>query len=517
VLHLLPLLLAPVQDRAATPDALVDLATSAGAGLVGAEWRSLPARIVEVDFHEVGPDKKPSGPPNRTFDVAPRAGVTGFDDSAWPVVAPESLEQRRGSGLHCAVWYRLALTLPEEVGGFPVAGSTAVLELVVDDYAEVWVDGRLPAALGQAGGPLVAGWNAPNRVVLGRDLQPGRVFEVALLGINGPLSALPSNYVWIRSATLELYAAGRCGEPESLPLAVERRSAALDRIVPPLARIERLADGFRFTEGPVWHPDGYLLFSDPNANTIYRWTPDLGVSIWRPKSGYRGVDVARYRQPGSNGLALDAEGRVVICEHGNRRVTRMERNGTLSVLADRFEGKRLNSPNDVLVAPDGALYFTDPPFGLPGLHDDPARELDVCGVYRLKDGRLTCLDDTLLGPNGIALAPDGRALYVGNWDPERKVVVRYPISPAGEVGPGSVLFDMTSAAGEEAIDGIEVHPTGALFVSGPGGTWVLSPEGEHLGTLRGPELAANFALAGDWLYLAARTGLYRVKLASPGS
>jgi gluconolactonase len=280
-----------------------------------------------------------------------------------------------------------------------------------------------------------------------------------------------------------------------------------------------VAGGFLFTEGPVWMPDGYLLFSDPNANTIYRWSSDAGVSVFRPKSGYAGVDIAEYRQPGSNGLTLDAEGRLTIAEHGNRRVTRLERNGVVTVLADRYDGKRLNSPNDLVYRSDGALYFTDPPFGLPRFGDDPRKELPFSGVYRWKDGVLTLLSRELAGPNGIAFTPDERALYVGNWDERRKVVVRYPVLDDGTLGRGEVFADFTAETGEDAIDGIKVDRQGHVFVSGPGGVWVLSPEGRRLGRISGPEHPHNMAWGdadGRALYLAAQTGIYKVRLATTG-
>jgi gluconolactonase len=279
-----------------------------------------------------------------------------------------------------------------------------------------------------------------------------------------------------------------------------------------------LASGFGFTEGPVWAPGGYLLFSDPNNNFIYRWSPDGQVSVYRTKSGYAGADIAEYKQPGSNGLAFDREGRLTVAEHGNRRISRIEKNGMVTVLADRFEGQRLNSPNDLVYKSDGALYFTDPPFGLPNVFDDPRKELAYRGVYRWSpEGKLQLLTKELTGPNGLAFSPDEKFLYVTNWDTSNKVVMRYGVNQDGTLSNGHVFFDMTSAPGEEALDGIKVDREGNLFVSGPGGVWILSPAGRHLGTIRAPELPANMAWGdgdGRTLYLTGRTGLYRIRLKS---
>ena len=510
---------------AGTPDATVDLATQDGVAAVHGAWRYHDVRISEVDFHAVGADLKPSGPPNRTYDFEPHAGVADFDDTAWETIAPPTLAARRANGKLCFNWYRFAVTVPERVGNFDPAGATVVFDIVVDDYAEIWVDGQLTRELGQRGGTVVAGWNAPNRVVIGRGVRPGQKIQLAVFGINGPVSASPENYIWIRSARLDFYRAtdGRSvlrGRPADLL----RVDPALDAIVPRDATIEKVADGFQFTEGPVWSREGEgagaLLFSDPNTNVIYRWSPDAGVSVFRRNSGYDGADVGRLNQPGSNGLALDAQGRLTICEHGNRRVTRLESDGRVTVLADRFEGKRLNSPNDLVYRSDGTLYFTDPPFGLPKFHDDPARELSFSGVFCLKDGKLRLVSQDFTGPNGIAFSPDERYLYVSNWDVKKKVIMRYEVMPDGGLRNGRVFFDMAGAPGEEALDGLKVDRKGNVYSSGPGGMWILSAAGKHLGTLRGPELPANMAWGdadGKTLYLCARTGLYRIRLDAEGS
>jgi len=507
-------------DRAPLlPDAVVDLGSPQAAGLVRASWRFRAAELVPVAFHAAGQDRRPSGPVNSTFDLQPFAGAPGFDDSGWEAIDPATLEDRRGNGRLSFGWYRLRFSLPEQLGALSVAGCSAVLEVVVDDYAEIWVDGRQPLVLGQSGGALPKGWNAPNRVLLGHGLQPGRSFEIAVLAANAPLGKPPENYVWIRSATLDVYAPGRLHAGSEVPLHVERLAAALDAVVPPGSRLEQIAGGFLFTEGPQWLPDGSLLFSDPNANVIYRWSESDGVSIYRTKSGYKGLDIGRYRQPGSNGLGLDGQGRLLICEHGNRRLTRLEPHGMLTVLADRYQGRRLNSPNDVVALSDGTIVFTDPPFGLPGFHDDPARELPFTGVFGLRDGVLSLLTDGLQGPNGVDVSPDERFLYVTNWDPQKKVVMRYERLADGTLGPGHVFFDMGAAPQEEALDGLEVDAAGNLFVSGPGGVWVLSPQGEQLGMLHTPELPANFAWGPDQrtLFLTARSGLYRLLLGAAGT
>jgi gluconolactonase len=508
----------PLSPEEARPDAIVDLATREGVALVSGSWRYADARLVEIESPGVGPDLKPSGAPGRTLDVTPAAGALGFDDSSWTRIEPESLTDRRGPGRVSFAWYRLRLTIPERVGTLDTRGATVVFEIVVDDAADVWVDGQLPVVLGQTAGGVARGFNAPNRVVLTRDARPGASHEIAVFAENGPVSASPRNFIWVRSATLDFYAP-RAPEQASRGT-IERKERELDRIVPPGAAIEKLADGFLFTEGPVWHPDGYLLFSDPNANTIYRWSEADGVSIYRAKSGYAGVDAREYGQPGSNGLTLDATGRLTIAEHGRRRISRLEKNGVVSVLADRYHDRRLNSPNDLVYRSDGALYFTDPPFGLPRFFDDPRKELPTSGVFLLKDGQLRRVADELTGPNGIAFSPDERFLYVSNWDAKRKVVLRYAVAADGTLSDPSVFFDVTSLPGDEALDGVKVDTEGNVYVSAPGGVWILSPEGRHLGTIRVDERPANFAWGdadGRALYMTAHTGLYRIRLGISGT
>ena len=510
---------APVSGN---PIAIVDLRTEDGARLVQGQWRFRDVKIVDVGHRAPGPDLRPSGPPNRTADITPRIGTPEFDAVGWKAIAAPSVEQRRGNGRLSFVWYRLDITIPPRVGDVDPTGMTAVFEIVVDDYAEVWVNGKLPSVLGQTGGPVVKGFNAPNRVVLTRDARPGQQFQLAIFGANGPLSNPPGNFIWVRSATLDLYPPSAAAVTRDAGGRIERLEPALDEIVPAAARVEKLAGGFQFLEGPVWVRDGgYLLFSDPNANMIYRWTPDGEISVYRTKSGYAGPDVGAYHQPGSNGLALDGEGRLAVDQHGNRRVIRIERTGAVTVLADRYQGKRLNSPNDLVYRSDGALYFTDPPFGLPKVFDDPAKETPFSGVYLLRDGTLTLLTRELSGPNGLAFSPDERTFYVDNWDPKHKVILAYDVRPDGTLENRRVFFDITTTEpGDDAWDGIKVDERGNVYAAGPRGIYVLSPAGKLLGVITPPEHVANFAW-GDrdnrTLYITASTGLYRVRLAIPGA
>lgn len=394
------------------------------------------------------------------------------------------------------------------------------------------MDGELARSLGQRGGSVVGGWNAPNRLVVGRDVRPGQQIQLAVFGINGPLSNPPTNFIWVREARLEFYRGGAAPlavTPSEVNVEVERKDPAIDRIGGPNPKLFKLAEGFKFTEGPVWVAGaggGHLLFSDPNANRIYKYTPagdEAGrLEVFREPSGYAGADVNEYGQPGSNGLALDPQGRLTINQHGNRRVVRLGDDGRETVLADRYEGRRLNSPNDLAYRSDGALYFTDPPFGLPKFFADLRKELPYSGVYSLREGKLRLLGTDLKGPNGIAFSPDEKHLYVSNWDEGRVVVMRYEARPDGALADGRVFFDMTPALDREknAIDGIKVDREGNLDVSGPGGLWVISPEGKHLGTVVAPKHIHNMAWGdadGRTLYLCARSGLYRMRLNIPGA
>jgi gluconolactonase len=514
----------PSETPAGSPEATIDLAQEAGVRLVKGEWRYHDTRVVETDFRAPGPEGQPTGAQVKTYDFTPHAGGPDFDDSTWEKIGPATLEQRRGNGRLSFNWYRIGITIPDRIGNFDPTGSTAVFETSIDDYAEIWVDGELTRAAGQSGGSVVSGWNAGNRLVVGRTIKPGQKIQLAVFGINGPISNPPTNYIFMRTARLSFYRAAPgpvAIVPSEVNVEIRRLDPAIDAIVPPNPKIYKLADGFQFTEGPVWVRDGgYLLFSDPNANTIYKYGPpaDNGpghLTIFRRPSGYSGSDINEYGQPGSNGLTLDVQGRLTINEHGNHRVSRLEKDGSVTVLADRYEGKRLNSPNDLVYRSDGALFFTDPPFGLPKFFDDPRKELSYSGVFSIHKGKLRLVSNELKGPNGIAFSPDEKYLYVGNWDEKRKIIMRYQVGPDATLRNGELFFDMTTAPGEDALDGIKVDRSGNLYVSGPGGLWILSAEGKHLGTVIAPKHPHNMAWGdsdGKTLYLCARSGLYRMRL-----
>jgi gluconolactonase len=298
-----------------------------------------------------------------------------------------------------------------------------------------------------------------------------------------------------------------------------RLAPEFDAIAAADARIEKVASGFTFIEGPVWSGDGFLLFSDVRANRIMRWSPRDGASLFRDHSGID-ADMPAGKPYGSNGLTLDRQGRLVMCQHGERRIVRLEKDGKLTVLADRYEGKRLNSPNDLVYKSDGALYFTDPPYGLfPGYDRDPRKELPFSGVFRLAGGKLTYVLKDLPRPNGLAFSPDEEYLYIANSEPPQKLWMRYAVNPDGSLGEGKVFFDANDIKEEGLPDGLKVDRQGNVYCAGPGGLWVFSPEGKPIGRIQPDELPANCAWGGTDgkdLYMTARTGLYRVHLKVPG-
>jgi len=328
---------------------------------------------------------------------------------------------------------------------------------------------------------------------------------------------------WTTEVTLfERVADGRAaaGSPS---VEIERLDPRLDAIVPPGAAVDRVADGIGWAEGPAWDASaGALLFSDVRGNSILRWRPDDGVATFLAPSGYLGKTPFAGREPGSNGLALDAAGRLLVCQHGERRVVRRELGGALTVLADRYAGRRLNSPNDVVVRPDGAVYFTDPPFGLPASFDDPAKELPFQGVFRLApDGALAAVVEDLRAPNGLAFSPDGKTLYVSNAESERPVWMAYDVRDDGTVGRGRVFADALAYVkpGEGVPDGMKVDRLGNLFAAGPGGVHVFAPDGARLGRIVTGVPTANVAWGedGGTLFVAANHEILRLRTATAGA
>ncbi len=304
--------------------------------------------------------------------------------------------------------------------------------------------------------------------------------------------------------------------PAEPPLGkIDRKDPALDALIAPDAKIEKLASGFKFIEGPVWiaKDGGYLLFSDIPNNSIMKWTPDGKVAEYLKPSGYNGKEPLE-GYIGSNGLLLDKEGRLIICQHGDGKVVRQEPDGKLTVLAEKYQGKRLNSPNDAVYKSNGDLYFTDPPYGFPKQDEDPRKQLKFNGIFRLTaKGKLDLLNKDQTRPNGIAFSPDEKTLYVANSDPAKKNWMKYDVQADGTIKNGTVFFDATAEAADGLPDGMKVDGKGNLYCTGPGGVWIFAPDGKHLGTIAPPEVPANVGWGDDGktLYMTAREGLYRIK------
>ena len=319
----------------------------------------------------------------------------------------------------------------------------------------------------------------------------------------------------------------------TVPVKVERFDPALNRIVPESSSLQKIATGYKWTEGPVWIPSGYLLFAEIPSNSIRKWSPGASAAIFLQPSGYK--DSAPYTgpEPGSNGMTLDAQGRLTVAGHAQRDVWRWEHidpHSQVTVLADTYQGKRLNSPNDLVYKSDGALYFTDPPYGLPTQDKDPNKQLQINGVYRLPDAlsqkagappnrpQLQLLIKDMPRPNGICFSPDEKYLYVNNSEP-RKYWMRYTVRPDGTLADGKVFFDAGNDPRPGSPDGMKVDQEGNLYSAGPGGIWIFSPDGKHLGTIDIPERVGNLAW-GDadhkTLYVTASSSVYRLPLKIAG-
>jgi len=323
-------------------------------------------------------------------------------------------------------------------------------------------------------------------------------------------------------------------EEHTTMLKVDRLDAGIDAIVPANATLERVATGFTWVEGPIWIPAGYLLFAEITSNSIRKVTPDGKVSIFMQPSGYRGSAPYGGNEPGSNGMTLDRSGRLTVAGHAHRDVWRLEAldpKGQVTVLADSYEGKKLNSPNDLVYKSDGSLYFTDPPYGLPTQSDsDPLKESQVNGVYRIPKAaaqapgtapardQLQLLVKDLPRPNGIAFSPDEKYLYVNNSQP-KKIWMRYRVKEDGTLTDAKLFYDATSDSRPGSPDGMKVDREGNIYSTGPGGVWIFSPAGKALGTILVPEKTSNVNWAGrdrKTLYITASSSIYRVTLKVPG-
>lgn len=299
---------------------------------------------------------------------------------------------------------------------------------------------------------------------------------------------------------------------------IERLDPAFDALVPADAQIEKIATGFGFIEGPLWRPEGAVWFSDVRGNVVREWKTDGTVTeILRP-GGYDGDTLPPDGYNGPNGMTFDNDGSVLLSQHGNRQIARIAKDGTVTTVIDRFEGKRINSPNDVVFHRDGALYFTDPPYGLPGQNDDPEKEVDFNGVYRYADGDLTAVVRDIVWPNGIAFSPDYQTMYVANSDPVERHWMAYDVNDDGSVSNGRVFLDVSAESAPGLADGLKVDELGNVWATGPGGIWVIDPSGKHIGTIQPEEGPANLAWGDDGktIYITAGTSLYRLRTSVNG-
>ena len=304
---------------------------------------------------------------------------------------------------------------------------------------------------------------------------------------------------------------------------VDRFDPAMDRIVAPGVLPEILAGGFSWSEGPLWLPDQeMLIFSDIPENSIYSWSEKEGLKLYLKPSGYTGT-LPRGGETGSNGLLLDGEGRLVLCQHGDRRMAAMDAPldhpaPEFLTLADRWQGKRFNSPNDAVISKSGILYFTDPAYGLELRYKDPQRELDFTGVFmRTTDGMVTLLSDSLSAPNGIGLSPDQARLYVANSGGGSGFIwMEYVLDDSGLPVSGHIFSDGNAARDslKGAPDGLAVRSDGMIFATGPGGVWVFQPDWKHLGIIRTGQATSNCTLDAEeqYLYMTADDYLMRIRL-----
>ena len=304
---------------------------------------------------------------------------------------------------------------------------------------------------------------------------------------------------------------------------VRRLSPKLDRIIAAGAEVEVIATGIKWAEGPVWvsRDGGYLLFSDPPANIMRKWTRKDGVSVFLEPSGTGGLDPKLVREAGSNGLGLDHHGRLLIANSGGRSIDRVDlKTKARTVLVGSWQGKRFNSCNDLTVSKSGAIYFTDPPYGFAQFNNSTLKETPQNGVYRfVEGGAAELVDGSLPYPNGIALSPDEKRLFVSNSDPQDKKIMVYDLGANGlPTGPGKVFLDASALKGPGNPDGMKIAADGTMFCAGPGGMWVMAPDGEKLGLIEDGAAIANccFGEDGHTLFMASNTRILRLRLGING-
>lgn len=510
------------------PIAIVDLKTQAGASQLQVGWLFKTCEIAPAIFNEPGPDKSdslflyPTGKKISTFKLFPSIQELNDSKIKWTSILPTELEKRKGNGLLSFNWYKTNLTKPSKIGNHSTDSLKIIFEIVADDYSEVYINGNLSLNLGKSGEGVISGWNTRNRIDLTEEFKNKSKIEIAVLVANGPFGNLPQNYCWIRSATVSFYKDSKVPKEEGSIIYVDN---SLEKVIVKNSRPKLEATGFQFAEGPFWHPDGYLLFSDPNANTIFKLNPtNKNVTVYLPNSGYTGLNIGNYHQPGSNGLAIDSEGRLIICQHGNRSVIRLEKKGPVTKLATHYKNMKLNSPNDLVIRKDGTIFFTDPPYGLPDLFNDKGKETPFSGVYAISKGKVKLLTTDFRGPNGIAFSPDEKYLYVSNWDindiRHTKFIYRYNCDAEGNLSNRITFADMNNIDNDLGLDGLDVDELGNVYSSAPDGIWIINPDGKLIGKIILPEHASNITFGGKdnkTLYITATSSIYSIDLLVSGA